>query len=178
MTKPAKTGFEKFLDNTPQRAEFTITMDADSTTEVWADINTGLDDAQAWLMYGMEYSFENVTPTVPLSSLVGIADICTQLQLHRNDASELMLAQNNNLVIVTHKVNHTRLSSGAILHVEPFKVAINNVTLQPTLRVIFRTSADLVNISAATVRLSGVIFYDVISAPSRLTSKLGTLTDL
>jgi len=173
-----KTGFEKFLEQTPRRAEFTITMDADSTTEVWADIDTGIDDGQAWLMYGMEYAFENIDPTIPAAWISGANSFKTTLQLHRNASSELLLNRNNNNVIVDHHLLYTILTSGATIQAEPIKVPINNVTLQPTLRVLFRTAVDVVNLSAATVQLTGVLLYDIISAPPRLSSKIGTLADL
>ena len=178
MAKAGQTGFEKFLKETPRRAEFTIAMVADSTTEVWVDIDTGIDDGQAWLMYGMEYSFENIDPTIPLAWISGANSFKASLQLHRNDESEILLARNDNDVIVDHHLLYTILTSGATIQAEPIKVPINNVTLQPTLRVLFRTSVDVVNLSAATAQLSGVILYDIISAPARLSSNIGTLADL
>ena len=172
-----KTGFEKFLEDTPRRAEFSIDMVADSQNEVWADIDTGIDDGQAWIIYGMEYGFENVDPTVPLA-IVQATSATMQIQVHRNDDSEIMLAMNNDLLMAHHKVSYVIDTEGASTFTEPFKVPINNTTLQPTLRVMFRSAADMVEISAATARLSGVLLYDVMSAPARLSSKIGTLTDL
>jgi len=179
VKKGSKTGFEKFLEDTPRRAEFEITMDADSTNEVWADIDTGIDDGQAWLIYGLEYGFENIDPTVPVRPLGGGGvEGSAQLQIHRNADSELMLNANNDLVLLHHKLDYYFTTSGLMVVQEPHKVPINNTTLQPTLRVIFRTSVDFSNLSAATTQLAGVLLYDVISAPARLSSKLGTLTDL
>jgi hypothetical protein len=173
-----KTGFDKFLEDTPRRAEFVIAMVADSTNEVTVDIDTALDDGQAWLIYGMEYGFENVDPTIPLPVYGAGVDVAGTIQVHRNTESDILLASNNNRLMAQHKVEMAFLTSGMAMLTEPYKVPINTVTLQPTLRVIYRTSADNTNISAATAQISGVLLYDIISAPPRLSSKIGTLTDL
>ena len=174
---PGKTGFDKFLEETPRRAEFAITMGADSTTVVMADIDTGIDDGQAWLIYGLEYGFENIDPAVVLQS-VGATEGAFQTQVHRNTDSALMLNANNDLVMSHHKLIYSLQTNGGTVYTEPLKIPINNVTLQPTLRVLFRTATDCPSISAATIQLAGALLYDVISAPARLSSKLGTLTDL
>lgn len=174
------TDFEKILNAQPRRAEFEITMDADSTVEVWSDIDTGIDDGQGWVVYGLEYVFENIDPTVPLDTIWGSATAQNEMviQVHRNADNELLLNSNDNELMFQDRLCYDITTSGAVESRQPFKVAFQTVTLAPTLRVLFRTSTDNAAISAATIQLAGVILYDIIKAPARLSSKLGTLADL
>jgi hypothetical protein len=174
------TDFEKVLNAQPRRAEFEITMNADSTVEVWADIDTGISDGQGWVVYGMEYVFENIAPTVPITGIWPIAGSGNQavLQIHRNDDNELLLNSNDNELLMQDILGYTLSTSGALEYRQPFKVAKTTVTLAPTLRAIFRTAVDDTALSAATIQLAGAILYDVIKAPARISSKLGTLADL
>ena len=176
MPAARKTGFDEFLEQMPRRAEFTIDMVADSTTEVWADIDTGLDDAQAWLLYGLEFGIYAIDPTVPL--LARTANTVHTIQIQRNTESAILLATNNNRMMTNFKTTQFIATEGAFMYQEPWKVPIQNVTLQPTLRVLFRTNVDDTAISDAAYNIEGVILYDIITAPKRLASKIGTLTDL
>jgi len=169
------TVMEDIINGLPRRAEFQITMVADSSTEVWADIDTGIDDRQAWVIYGMEWMFESIDPTVPLLDIN--SPLAYQIQLHRNDDSELMLNYADNDCIHTWKRTLSLATSGANQWEQPFRAAFEAVTVQPTLRVMFRTSADADKISLTTVQLTGAVLYDVIPAPAHAT-KLSSMVDL
>lgn len=174
----AGTDFEKILNSIPRRAEFEIVMNADSTTEVWADIDTGIDDGQGWVIYGLEYVYESIDPTVPLIPFNAGADNEHVLQVHRNDDSELLLNSNDNRLLLQHRVGYDLFTSGQVAWEQPSKIPARTVTLSPTLRVLFRTSVDNTFISLATVQIAGAILYDVVRAPARISSKIGTLADL
>lgn len=178
MAKQSMNAFNKWVNSIPAKAEFQITMDADSTNEVWVDIDTGIDDNQAWAIYGVEYTFENIDPTVPLL-FSGGGDSIHTLQIHRNDDSAILRNFDDRDVLfhdswsnITGAAEHTIMVEGVR------RVPIRQVTMQPTLRAIFRTTIDQALLSIATIQLNGRILYDTIPAPSGTASKLGQLTDL
>lgn len=169
--------FNKVLQSVPSEAEFEIAMNGDSTTEVWTDIDTNITDGQAWVIYGMEYCFENIDPTVPLAPSI-TTGISRVLQIHRNDDSEILLNSNDDDLLMQHrwafKVNTTGASEGEVV----WRTQKLTITMQPTLRVLFRTAADDTVISLTTVQLAGKLYYDKIAAPNIGISKLGSIADL
>ena len=170
--------FMKWLNSIPAQAEFEIDMVANSEDEVWVDIDTGIDDKQAWAIYGVVYDFEAVDPTVPLNIATSIDCVLT-LQVHRNAKNEILLKQNDKQVLFHHTIqmySETAECTGPV--VRPFQVPHRAVTMQETLRVIFRTSADMAEISDPLYHLVGTVLYDVIAAPAGTSTKIGQLTDL
>ncbi|GAG65116.1 unnamed protein product [marine sediment metagenome] len=64
-----KTTLETLLERQPRRLEFAEACPADTTTETLIDFDTGIDNGQGWVIYGMEWGFENIDPTVPFPAL-------------------------------------------------------------------------------------------------------------
>jgi len=174
---PRMDTFDEVMASVAAPIDFTLTMDADSTNEVYVDIDTGLDDGEALLIYGMEYGFESIDPTVPLDFLT-TADFVSTLQVHRNDDATLLLNMHDSEVLL-HDYRLLALNtSGAYQANQPFKCSHRTVTMAETMRVIFRTAADCVQISLTSVQLSGRIFADKFEAPSMGVTKLGHLANL
>lgn len=175
----AQATFNKILATIPAKAEFEITMNADSTVEVWSDIDTNLDDGEAWLIYGAEYLFENISPTVPAQIMEsGNAHNEMRLQVHRNDDSELLLNHNDDDLMFEHHFEHIYTTSGRQGLQVPFRFGTRTITFSEKLRVLFRTNSDWGTLSAATIQLAGCLYYDRIKAPSIGQSKLGQIADL
>lgn len=165
---------KKVLADLPHEAKFTIPMVADSTNEVWVDINTHLRNGDGWRMQSLKYGWEFITPTLPLF-LAPAADLATALQIQRNTDNELLLNQNDDDVIV----HHTIIWHSDVYNAElPYKVPIDTVTTQPKLRVLFRTSGDFAGMSLATVQLVGRIMYQKLDGPNVGHSKHGLLKEL
>lgn len=178
MAKRSNSQFNKVLATIPSEATFEIDMVADSTNEAWVDIDTNLSDGEAWLIYGCEWTFEVIAdPRAPLAPSTAL--IARTFQLHRTDDSEVLLQANDDQVIV-HHVHNAALAGAAGLHNYnyPYRVAKRTVTMQPTLRALFRTSADDGGISDPLNHLVGKIFYDKVAAPDIGTSKLGVFAAL
>ena len=178
MTEAEKQ-FNEIMGSIPAPLQFNIAMVADSTNEVYADIDTGLDDGQALLIYGMEYVFESIDPTIPLVPCDTQSDTYT-LQVHRNDDSLLLLNFTDDDVLMHHQVTMTASTQASYQFIGEtvFKCAKRTVTMSPTLRAIFRTTSDVVALSAATNQISGYIYYDKIPAPSAGVTKIGQLANL
>jgi hypothetical protein len=180
----AMSGFERVMGTIPQEAKFEMVMAADSTTEVWDDIDTNLDDGEAWYVYGGEFCFEMVDPTIPSGDPEPfIADNESyELQVQRGVDSEILLGFNDPAVLAQWKMCcDTYMSeSGASggLFFQPFRFGRPTVTLQEQLRVIFRTLADDAAISDPAFCIRGKLLYDRIKAPSIGQSKLGMLAGL
>jgi len=159
--------------------DYTITMDANSTNEVYSDISTGLDDEEALLIYGMEYDFENIDPTTPLDVHQNAFAGSFVHQIHRNDDATLLLNQHDSEVLLHHGYFADINTQGGYSGVErPFRRFQRNVTIQQTLRGIFVSSTDITDISQATSQLTGRIFCDSFDAPSIGVTKLGHLASL
>lgn len=176
MAKRSVSTFNKVLQSIPSEAEFEITMPADTTTEVWADIDTNITDGQAWVIYGMEYYFEETTPTEPIASYNG--NTVWQIQVHRNDDSELFLNYNDDDVMMIHRWDGALTTSGATFSQSPWRIQKLTVTMQPTLRVIWRTETNNTALANVAFQMAGKIFYDKIAAPNIGISKLGSIADL
>lgn len=186
---PGRTGgaaadrqFNKILSSIPSRAEFKIPMDANSTTEVWDDIDTNLQDGEAWVVYGGQFVFESVDPTVPLLVKL-IGDNNWTLQVQRGDDSELLLNFNDDDLMYHWNMlaeEQVSTSGGQSEHEVPgvFRFGWRTVTFREKLRVLFRTQTDDSYISLTTVQLAGYLWYDRIKAPSIGQSKLGQLANL
>jgi hypothetical protein len=173
---PPKTTWNRIMQSIPSEAHFTITMDGDSTNEVMTDIDTNIGDGEAWLVYGCEYWFETITPTVPLATF--IANTNWNFQLHRNDDNALLLNFNDDDVLLYHQWMGQITASGGIFHEGVFRVMKRTITMQPTLRALFRTQSDNTTLSATTNQLAGKLYYDKIPAPDIGASKLGRISQL
>lgn len=181
MAKKSSGGmgtFNKIAATIPREALFEITMNADSTTEVWVDIDTELGEGEAWLVYGMEWCIETIDPTVPLVQVYTAGEDELVLQIHRNDDNEVLLQSNDRELLMQQRIGTEITTSGAIIYQAPWRLAKRTVTMQPTLRAIFRSTGDVAGISAATNQLAGKIFYDVFQVGNIGTSKLGMLANL
>lgn len=179
----AQSQFDRVLATIPSRAEFELTMAANSTTEVWTDIDTNLDDGEAWLVYGGEFIFESIaTPAVfvPVEWIAQDNVYC--LQVHRNDDSELPLNFNDDDLMFEWRAYEHNIATAAgtsdWIMVAPFKFGHRTITFSEKLRILFRTYADDVGISDATLQIAGRLYYDRIKAPSIGQSKLGQIADL
>jgi len=178
----AQKTFDRVLASIPARAEFSMTMDADSTVEVWDDIDTNLQDGEAWLVYGGVFTFENIEPTQPAWGPADSSDNCYTLQVHRNDDSELLLNFLDDDVMY-----HWGLHRDIMLNVQgasmtdmyhPFRFGHRTITFSEKLRVIFRSATNDNDLGLVTKQLVGYLLYDRILAPSIGQSKLGQIADL
>lgn len=159
--------------------DFTITMDNDSSNEVYADIDTNLADGQALLIYGMRYVIETIDPTVPLVQTQGANNNSWCLQIHRNDDSLLLLNANDDDILLEHRVVVPMATAvGFNVHDGVWKVQHRTVTLSPKLRAIFRTTSDMNSVNGTTNQLAGRIFAQPVAAPSIGMTKLGQIADL
>jgi len=188
--RPGRTGgsaqaqFDKILATIPARAEFHITMAADSTDEVWDDIDTNLQDGEAWLVYGGYWIVESIDPEIILRINAMEEDI-TQgyaLQVHRNDDSEILLNFNDDDLMFEDRILcamdlDTNGGRGVVLNFPRF-FGERTITFSEKLRVLFRSAADDPSISVATAQIAGCLLYDRITAPSIGQSKLGQIADL
>lgn len=180
----AQTEFDKVLATIPARAEFVLPMAADSTDEVYVDLDTNLDDGEAWLVYGGWWCLENVVPAVPLTP--GWDTQTTgnvwKLQVHRNDDSELLLAALDDDLMFFDEINvdATVATQGAKSQLLSFPRPFGHrtITFSEKLRVLFRTFVDDTTISATSAHIAGCLLYDRIKAPSIGQSKLGQIADL
>lgn len=178
----AQASFDRILATIPARAHFEITMDADSSNEIFTDIDTNLDDGEAWLVYGGVYCFERIDPTIPLDIWQVLANHNTwTIQVHRNDDSDILLSHNDDDLMYTHSFGQTYdQTNGAVAdHAEwPFRFGHRTITFSEQLRVMFRTFADWASLSDAANQIAGYLLYDRIKAPSIGQSKLGQIADL
>jgi len=168
------TQWETTLRNLPHKAPFTIQMDADSTNEVWVDIPTRLKKNEAWHVVGLDYTFENIDPTVP--AIQGkFLDQALALQVQRGVDSEILLPAFDPLTLLHHsKETFVGGTDGLfVMDDMPKHVAVDEVTRHEFLRVLFRTSEDVTAISAPTVQLTGQLRYHLISAPDDGRTKIG-----
>lgn len=180
---PSPASFQRAIATIPQRALFSITMDADSTNEVYDDIDTDIDAGEAWYIYGGWYWFEGASPTAPMGVLT-TDSFNSILQVQRNTDSELLLAANNSNVIGFDQILilYNAAAAGTIQtrldFPRPLLQGFPTISFSETLRVLFRTQADCTSISDADKRLNGYLLYDVIEAPDVGQSKLGQLSNL
>jgi hypothetical protein len=178
----AQSGFNKVLASIPSEANFIIPMVADSSNEVYVDIDTQLMDGEAWLVYGAEWTFENVDPTVPLVARNAAANNAAVIQIHRNDDSIILLNHNDDDLIFEDVWIQSYIATAAGTTIDqtffPRRFGKRTITFSENLRVLFRTYADHTEISATTVQIAGKVFYDRISAPSIGMSKLGQIANL
>jgi len=172
------TEWEQILKSSPSRAPFTLTMNADSTNEVWADIDTKLDKDEAWHIVGCHYTFEKIDPTTPLHTDAIITSART-LQIQRGADSEILLNAFDPLIIMHHSVMTVFGATEAfqVIDPHPYKISLNEVTRHNKLRALFRTSVDQTQLSLTTVQLSGVLLYHLIGAPDDGRTKLGIHID-
>jgi len=173
-------GLNAIMRTIPSECKFAITMAANSTTEVWLDIDTNLQDGEAWLIYGAMWKFENIDPTVPVNWATELNTFA--LQVHRNDDHELLINANDDDLMFEDQLqmSHTVTLGGTdtALLAWPRRFGNRTVTLSPTLRAVFRTSADQTIISDASVQIAGKILYDRIAVPSIGQTKIGQIANL
>lgn len=146
---------------------FEIPMPDNSTTEVWADLTTGLMPDMAWLIWGWEWLIEGTDPTQPTAVWPNTDAVNSyQIQLQRNIDSEIMLKFTDSDVIFTDKFVVDVLGAAASLNFDtPMTHEKNHPT--PTtsrkMRMMFRSATDDTAISSPAATLRGKIFYEVIS---------------
>jgi hypothetical protein len=181
----AQAQFQGILGTIPQEAKFEIAMVPDSADEVWTDIDTNLDDGEAWYVYGGEYSWDltAVSAGQPALPNIGAASQNVHLlQVHRNPSSEIRLEPNDPDLMFESRIGTqwdlTTEGEYGIVLVQPIPFGRRTITFQDTLRVLFMTSTDDGAISQATVTLYGRLFYDRVRAPSIGQTKLGMLANL
>lgn len=168
------SAWNQIIGSIPEEIPFEIAMNADSTNEVWTDIDTDIDDGMALLIYGFEWMFENVDPTVPIYTIIANY-VRHTLQFHRNDDSEILLANDDNDLLMQDSFTHGYITSGATVFDDIRKVARRTITLSPTIRALFRSNIDNTQISATTVQITGKIFGDYVRAPSNMVTKFGNI---
>lgn len=161
------------LKELPHEAKFTITMAADSTTEVWTDITTHLDGNDGWFITRLDWAFENIDPTIPFN-IYASAPYAHMIQIHRNLDNTTLLSWNDDDVVVNHSLGLTNVN---ILPVMPFSIQVDQVTTQKKLRVMFRTTTDNTVLSATTVQLAGRLYYHVLKGPNVGHTKLGKIKE-
>ena len=180
--KQSVSQFDRALGTIPSRAKFEITMAANSEDEVWDDIDTNLLDGQAWLVYGGEFIFEVIDPTLPHSPFDGALNDAYCLQAQRNDDSEILLNFCDDDLMFEWRMSrdYALSTSGAIneWHIWPQRFGHRTLTMAQTIRMLFRTASDDTALSVATIQIAGFILYDVINAPSIGASKLGNIANL
>jgi len=171
------TQWERILKKNPHKAPFTITMDASSINEVWADVDTKLGKDEAWHIVGIRYTFEGIDPVTPTLYAEPIHRVET-LQLQRGNDSEVLLPAFHDDVIIHHSVGTIFFAEGAaVMYEHPYNVPCNEVTRRNYLRALFRSRNDNTGISDASIQLTGVILYHLISAPDDGRTKLGVDLD-
>ena len=171
------TEWEQILANMPSVAPFEIPMHANSDNEIWADIHTKLDQNHGWHIRGLSYTIELVDPTVPIAVYTAL-DQCRVLQLHRGSEQETLLpAFHPDCLAHVHEGIVFNTSGLDTPRLHPIHVPIDAVTRHQTLRILFRTEIDVGVISDASVQLTGIVLYDLITAPDDGRTKLGIPID-
>lgn len=159
---------KQILDQIPNEKRFEIRMAADSTTEVWTDLSTGLMEDHAWWMLGWTWMIENVDPTIPSSAWPNTNAVnAYQLQLQRNLDSEIMLQFNDDEAMFTDKFVVDVLGAAAGLSFDAPMVHFPQarpIIATRKMRLMFRTETDDAAISADTFALRGKLFYHDILA--------------
>lgn len=174
----AQGQFNQLVASIPSKAWFELTMPADTTDEIWDDIDTNLDDGEAWVIYGGSYSFQGSAATSPIKTMEATVANAWELQVHRNVRNELLLDWDNDDVMFHHHYENAFAGAAFYDHViQPFFFGEKTVTFSEQLRVIWRTYADCAVLAAGSI-LRGCLYYDRISAPSIGQSKLGQLANL
>lgn len=170
------TQFDRAMATVPNEHPFEITpLPADTTTETWNDTDTNIGDGEAWLIYGFEYQFEYIDPTVPMVPMLEGGS--WSLQFHRNDDSELLIGgTDDDLLMMDHFQMIYVAESCTSFHM-PFVIDKRTITTQPTLREIWRTDADIAVI-AATMQIAGKIFYDKVGGAPVEISKFGNIAGM
>lgn len=157
-------------------------MVADSTTEVWVDLSTGLMEDHAWWLIGWTWMIETLDPTIPTSAWPNTnATNAYQLQLQRNLDSEIMLPFNDDEAVFTDKYVVDVLGAAAGLSFDAPQVHFPQnrfVLASRKMRLMFRTAADDAAISDATFCLRGKLFYHDIEASEQDYVKHGHILSL
>lgn len=171
------SAFNKWVGSIPREENFSIAMVADTTNEVWVDIDTNLLDGYAWALYGIEWFIQNPTTFEPITWYGPNAPNSLALQIHRNDDHELLIEYGDDDLWLHHHLDIMTLTSGAAIAQGPYRREKPSVTFGPTLRAVFRTDVDATNITAADL-LVGKIYYDIIKAPTAAQTKLGYIAEM
>jgi len=177
-----QTAFDKVLGTIPAKAEFRISFAADTTTAAYDDIDTNLDDGEAWLIYGAEYVVESSSLGGPKFAYVDMANAYNYLcvQVHRNDQHTALLSHNDGDLMFQHQLaSYYDSTNGAGAHSvqAPFRFGGRTISFSEKLRVICDTIIDWAGFAESDY-LIGCIYYDRITAPSIGQSKLGQIADL
>jgi hypothetical protein len=171
------TEWEQILASRPSEAPFVIRMNTNSNDEAFIDIPTKLDHKHGWHVVGLRYTFEGVDPTTPILTGSLIATSMT-LQIQRGLDSEVLLPAFGKDTLIHHNLTILYYTSGLhTMPIHPIRVPANTVTRCQQLRALFRTSADLADISLTTIQLSGMLLYHLITAPDDGRTKLGINID-
>lgn len=171
------SAFNKWVGSIPREENFQIAMVADTTTEVWVDIDTNLLDGYAWALYGIEWFFQDPATFEPLTFYGPNVANTFALQIHRNDDHELLIRYDDDDLWLHHHIDVMTLTSGAGISAGPYSREKPSVSFSPTLRAVFRTEVDATELAAADL-LVGKIYYDIIKAPTAAQTKLGYIAEM
>jgi hypothetical protein len=171
---------QAFMKDLPNEHLIELGMAADTTTEVWKDIDTRLTDGEAWWLVDWEWLIEARTPTVPIASGIVAGTNACYLQLVRNTDNELLIPFTDDDLICEHFVGSYRVTAGAPNVEGPYRRDIKRFTTQRQLRLLFRTETNNGTFAGVTNVLRMKLRYFKTTAPKsgKHVTKLGSLEDL
>ena len=178
--KKIEAAWQEIIDSIPGELEFQLPMVADSSAWTYVDVDTGLGDGEAMVIYGMEWVFESTTAATMLAgSIIGAAgDDIMCLQVQRGTDLTDKAHTNNNKVALQHLIGSDIVTSGIVPYEMPFRMQKRTISYQSKFRIGFKTTTDIGDISETTIRIAGKILHDVVDAPDVGATKLGRLSDL
>lgn len=169
--------FNNWVGSIPREENFEIAMQVDTTTETWVDIDTNLLDGYAWALYGISWFIQDEATFETIAHGGAAASDTMNLQIHRNDDHENLIAYDDDDLWIHHSIHVSVSTEGGYTDQQPYQVQKPSITFSPTLRAIFYTDTNMVNIDAAHL-LKGKIFYDIIKAPTAAQTKLGYIAEM
>lgn len=170
------SAFNSWVGGIPREEHFSVAFPADTTTETWVDVDTNLLDGYAWALYGIEYIFQDAS-TFQAPIVAAATFFQFTLQVHRNDDHELLIAHDDDDLWIHDAREFATSTQGAYYAAQPFERAKPSITFASTLRVIFRSDTDITTL-AATDNLAGIIYYDIVKAPTAAQTKLGYIAEM
>lgn len=170
---------KQVLDSMSDEHKFSFLLPANTTTEVWHDINTGLDDGEAWYVSAIMWDYMSETAgSNPLRPHIA-AGITHELQLVRDLDAEELLPINEKDLVLRGAFTAGYETNGGIFYRHPFRSdpLEHGILTQTRARLIHRTNVN--NTNLANTRVVGKIFYEPFSIPKKFDhTKLGRSRNL
>jgi hypothetical protein len=175
------TTLEKFQASMPGREKFELPMGADSSVEVAVALDTGILAGTGWQVYGIDWRFALAVAPYSSVGLGNNADRSYHLQLCRGEVPDvpvLLEPEHKDLVMEDSFVMTFSTGVGMFVMEWPRRPRQAGVTTQDEMYIMFGTSNDDADISAATTQIVGAVLYDLVDSKDVGQGKGGNLSEL